>query len=232
MDPVSTVAPAPTTATPVPPGTGPGGPRPGAAPLPSLQAILDKRARGEPLTNREKGRLSWFNRQGVPPTQPAGPAAPAGGPPVAGVAPGQAEGDGLPVPPADASLVRGTVESVLGALDGIRRGLVSQSMARLGADPATVEKFAARAGVQPAAKAVMVETSPAVASSLGVNANNVPVAAFLSALAADLGGFALLIAEVRKLGDELRSLPPTTQGTVHKGQPIPAAGTNPHTVAT
>lgn len=102
---------------------------------------------------------------------------------------------------------------MVAAVDSIRQSLVGSAVEKLGADTATVNKFAARAAMQPPVKTVLVETSPDMLASLGIGGQYVPVVAFCSALAADLGGFALLLAELKRLKSELT--PPPAFETVN-----------------
>lgn len=94
-------------------------------------------------------------------------------------------------------------EAILSGIETARTHLISGAVARLGADAATVEGFAKRCAMNPGYRKVMVDTSPAAAEQLGINSQNLPIWAFLGALAMDSGQFALVYREVQTLAKTL-----------------------------
>lgn len=134
--------------------------------------------------------------------------------------------------------MRDTVAALVNACDGLRQNFVATAVEKLGAPSPTVSRFAARAGMQPATKTVLVDTSPAVAQALGLRSDYFPIGAFCAALTADLAGFGVLLKEIRALRRDLEPRPApvaprsdhATAGANAAGQPIPGAGENPYQV--
>lgn len=203
MGTLPTVADPAATSPAIPAGVGQPASQPANGTLPSVTDIIAKRAAGEPLSNAEKGRLSWYGRQSQPGAKPAGPKPAAGRPPVAGLPPPAQPIDALPAPPADPAAVRVVCEAILSGIETARTHLISGAVARLDADAATVEGFAKRCAMNPGYRKVMVDTSPAAAEQLGINSQNLPIWAFLGALAMDTGQFALVYREVQTLAKTL-----------------------------
>lgn len=187
----------------VPPGAGPAGSGATADALPSLADILAKRAAGEPLTAAEKGRLSWYGRRGGRAPQSSAAKPPARGPAVAGVPPDPAPDDLPPPDPADPQAVRVVCEAILAGIETGRTHLIATWAARIGADAATCEGFARRAAMNPSYRKVMVDVSPAVAQQLGIHSQNLPVWAFLGAMAMDSAQFLVLCRELQMLSRQL-----------------------------
>lgn len=93
------------------------------------------------------------------------------------------------------------------ALNGVRQNFVAHTLEKLNAPPPLINRFMARAGMAPATKTVVVDTAPAVARALGIRSDHFPLVAFGAALAADLGGFAVLLRELRALARDLTPRP-------------------------
>lgn len=106
------------------------------------------------------------------------------------------------------------------ALNGVRQNFVAHTLEKLNAPPPVISRFVARAGMAPATKTVVVDTSPAVVRALGLRSDHFPLVAFCSAIAADLGGFAVLLRELRQLARELAPRPAPTPPRVD-GAPVP-----------
>ena len=121
--------------------------------------ILAKHSAGEKLTPQECGKLgAWKrkanndpvgrgNRRIVPGAQPLGPTPAAGGSAVAGLAPDQGAGDGLPVPPADPLLVSRTVGVVLARMDQATQTWVKKSVAAVGGNEDLAREYCAQAAL-------------------------------------------------------------------------------------
>lgn len=183
--------------------------------------ILAKRSRGEPLTLAERGRLSWYGRQKPPKAGPAVSAPSTGAPAVAGSPPAEALGGSLVPPDVDPQLVRDPVAALVTACDGLRQNFVATVVEKLRATPPTVNRFASRAGMQPATKTVLVDTSPAVAKALGLRSDYFPIGAFCAALTADCVGFGVLLKEIRALKRELEPRPAPVAPRAESAVPAP-----------
>lgn len=107
------------------------------------------------------------------------------------------------------------------ALNGVRQNFVAHTLEKLNAPAPILSRFVARAGMAPATKTVVVDTSPAVARALGIRSDHFPVVAFGAAIAADLGGFAVLLRELRQLARELAPAPTRVDGAPAP-EPAPA----------
>lgn len=107
-------------------------------------------------------------------------------------------------------------EAILNGIEAARTHVVAAWAARIGADVPTVEGFSLRCAMNPGYRKVMVDTSPQVAEQLGVNSQNLPVWAFLGALALDFGQFGMVCRELTALGKRLAAVrsqakPPETK---------------------
>lgn len=121
-----------------------------------------------------------------------GVAAPGGSAPEAEAAP-------VVYTPADFDLVRGTVKAMLGKVNaaGQRHLLAAAKVA--GADAACLARFSTAEVVSAEDAAVLAETAPLVASGIGVDPKNVPMAAFFGTLAACGLNFYQAITELKEL---------------------------------
>lgn len=199
------------------------------SPDPDLARIIEKHARGEKLQPTEYGRLgAWKARvkgapMGRPTTKPApgpAPALVAPGP----VTPGQAQPTpgGLPGAPAiDPDLVRRTTESILKTCDGIARTWIANEARKAGADDTTARTFESAAALQSGPKDLMVQTSPEVLASLGVDSSNYPVAAFLTGLSIWSGSLLMAVGQLRSMQEQRKA----KEAKAAAPAPAPAAPT-------
>ena len=181
-----TMATPPATSQVVPAGAGPAAPQAAGNGLPSLAAILAKRASGQPLSNAEKGRLSWYGRQSGAPSKPAGPAPAPRRPALAGL-PSPAEPfDPLPAAPDDPELVKTCCGSALDLVAALEQTFVSWLAVRQGFSPKEADSFAAQCEAPPALRQGIIDLSPAAAAQAGFSVAQYPLYAFGAALLAFL----------------------------------------------
>ncbi len=191
---------------------------------PAIAELLRRKAGGEKLTSQEHGRIgAWKSRQIAATARSGVPAAPlalresgngAGAPagtPEADPALAEAEADLVVLPPADADLVRGTVKAVLGKVNAIGQRHLLAAARAAGADAASLDRFSRAEVVSADDQAVLSDTAPLVAASLGVNPRHVPVAAFFGTLAACGLNFYQAIAELKEIQAKQTKPAATTQ---------------------
>jgi hypothetical protein len=162
--------------------------------------ILEKHAAGQKLTPSEHARLAVHKARvagrpwGRPPKTVGGGACGGTGATVGGAAvgaspaPGAPPSDDLDIAPCDPALVRATTGAILKTLDGIAQRWIETEARRIGADKDTARELGSSVALDDGPRTLMVDTSPAVFESLGINATNFPVYAFCSGLVAWLGG--------------------------------------------
>lgn len=221
------------------PGPSPGPtPIPGLAPDPALAEILRKHAAGTRLTPQEYGRLgAWKARaSGLPIGRPKKSGAPPGSSAPApallprldpgAMAPGPAEIAGAPTPAVDPDLVRRTTAAILSTCDQAAKALIGNAARQAGADATTQKQFEEAAALQSGPRDLMVQTSPEVIASLGIDASNYPVAAFLSGLGIWAGSLGIAMAKLNTMAKE-RALArgqqeqKETKATKEAGAPAP-----------
>ena len=153
-------------------------------------ALLAKHSAGEKLTPTEYGKLGafkkWlknFGRKEGPGPGPAQPGpAPGHAPGVAPVAPAQASDGGLPPVPIDAGLVQRTTGAILTRLESIARRYVGNAAREAGATGEILARCDRAAALPKDDRALMVDLSPEVFTSLGIDPRHYPVAVFFGVL--------------------------------------------------
>lgn len=170
---------------------------------PVVADLLRRKAGGEKLSPQENGKLgAWKSRQGRAPASAAIPeqAPPsAGGVAPASGAPPEAEVGAVVYSPADADLVRGTVKAMLGKINAVGQRHLLAAAKAAGADAASLARFSSAEVVSAEDAQVLSETALLVASGIGVDPKNVPMAAFFGTLAACGLNFYQAIAELKEL---------------------------------
>jgi len=154
------------------------------APDAATAALLVKHAAykegaGPIPTASEFGKLgAWIKRKFTTKTD----APPAGHVPQENGGPAETTDADLDAGPIDAGFVQRTTSAVLSRLESIARQYVVSAAKKAGAEGATLARFDRAATIPRDDRALMVEVSPDVAASLGMNPRNYPVAVFLGCL--------------------------------------------------
>lgn len=188
-----------------------GSPAQGAGvPSPELAELLRRKASGEKLSPREYGKLGAHYRG----RKPAAVAPEMPGPSrsellaAAGAVDRPSSEVDLPCPPpVDPELVRRTTEAILQAVDGVACRWIEGQAIKSGADKQSAALITDQARLQDGQRAVMVETSPVLLDSLGVNSANYPIAAFCVGLVTWLLGIFGAIVGLRNLQKENHARP-------------------------
>lgn len=165
-----------------------------AADDPVIADLLQRQARGEKLSQSEYGKLGWWkstrakvasfltgrsNSDGQPVQSRPGPGHAAA---VASVASAQASGGGLaPVSPDD-GLVKRTSSALLKQADQINRNWIAREARKFSADKAALDNLDRKAALPADFKDLMVEVSPDVLASMGVDPKNYPMTVFFGAV--------------------------------------------------
>lgn len=173
-------------------------PAPGAAaaasltPDPIVADLMAKHSAGERLSQSQYGKLGAFKARlqallkgGKPGPDPgqAQPGPGAGQPaPVAPLAPAQAPDSGLAPVPVDAGLVQRTTNAILTRLESIARRSLTSAAREAGATGETLARFDRAASLPKDDRALIVELSPDVAASLGLDVRHWPLTVCLGAL--------------------------------------------------
>lgn len=187
------------------------GPAQGAGvPSQELAELLRRKASGEKLTPREYGKLGGYYRG----RKPAAVAPSMPGPSRAELLAASGAVDrpeaaiDLPAPPpVDPELVRRTTEAILKAVDGVACRWIESEALKAGADQKSADLITDQARLQDGQRAIMVETSPVLIDSLGVNSANYPIAAFFVGLVTWLLGVFGAIVGLRKIQKEQHARP-------------------------
>lgn len=189
------------------------------APDPQTAALLAKYSAGEKLSPSEYGKVgTWkqklqrlFSTKGGNGAQSA-PAAPLPGQPapVASLAAPEATDGGLAPVALDAALVRRTTAAVLARCDSIAVRYVGNAAREVGATGETLAALERAAALSKDDKALMVEISPDVAASLGLNPRHFPVAVFLGTFGAWATDLMLAVQQIKA------KKPPPSQGNGEK----------------
>jgi hypothetical protein len=170
--------------------------------------LLAKHAAGEKLTQPQYGKLgawksklgSLFGRKGNGSPGPAQPASSSGHPaPVAALAPAEASDSGLAAVPIDAALARRCTAIVLARCDSVAVRYVGTAAWKAGVEGEALERLVRGAALSKDDKALMVEISPDVFESLGINPRNFPVALFLGTLGVWATDLWLVVEEIKGL---------------------------------
>lgn len=175
---------------------------PAGIPSPELAQLIARKARGEKLTSSEYGKLGGYYRK-----RPTAALAPQGpGPSRVDLlrASGAVDRPEAPMdlpsaPPVDPQLVKDTTAAILSAVDGVTCRWFETEAKKLGADPESTALMVAEVKLQDAQRSIMVETSPVVIQSLGIDSSNYPLAAFFVGLITWLLGIFGGIAGLRKI---------------------------------
>jgi len=223
------------------PGKGPGSAAANAvAPDPLTADLLKKHAAGEKLTPADYGKLGAWKAKlkslvtgGGRPPVPATAAAsssPALPPPGTGpvVASNPAPDGSAGSAPVDPDLVRRTTAAILTTCEGIACSWIVTEARKAGADEITARQFERAAALQQGPRELMIQTSPEVLASMGVNAGNYPVTAFLTGMGVWAGSLMVAVNKLKAMQEERQRLAPAApESSSHKGQPIPPARDNP-----
>ena len=175
-----------------------------------VEDLLAKRARGDKLTPAEHGKLgAWSAKSGKklpgrPKVVPSDSMAnvPSAGPTM-GIAASEHEIARLEA--GDPSFIRDTTAAVLGAMESVGVGVLDSEARKAGADAATAKKISGRGYIPEASKRLMIESSPSVLASMGVNPAHYPAAAFAAGLATYLGAIGLAVKELRDMRREFEA---------------------------
>jgi hypothetical protein len=181
------------------------------SPDPVTAGLLAKHSAGEKLTPAEYGKLGafkaklskWFGA-GDAAAGPAGKPAPGNAAPVASLAPGEAPDDGLAPEGIDAGLVQRTTRSVLARLEAIARSKVNAAAREAHAPSEMVARLDRAASIPPDDRRLMIDLSPDVAASLGLNPRNYPVAVFCGCLGLWGADLALAVNELKQIAADRR----------------------------
>ena len=189
--------------------------------------LLKKHSAGEKLTASEYGKLGAFAK-GVKKFFGKGDAAP--GPsqpgaetrlasPVAAGAPAEASPDSVVDPAIDAGLVQRTTSTLLSRCESIAQSYVGKHARAAGAEGATLDRLTRAACFKKDDKALMVEISPDVAASLGVNPRHYPVAVFCGCLGLWATDLWLAVNELKQLRKPQDATPEKVSGAVRVYDP-------------
>jgi len=170
--------------------------------------LLAKHAAGEKLTQPQYGKLgawksklgSLFARKSNGDAGPAQPGPSAGhAAPLAPLASAEASDSGLAAVPIDAALARRCTAIVLARCDSVAVRYVGTAAVKAGITGETLVRLERGAALSKDDKALMVDISPDVFASLGLNPRNFPVALFLGTLGAWATDLWLVVEEIKAL---------------------------------
>lgn len=209
---------------------GAGGPAQGPAspagiPSPELASLIARKARGEKLTSQEYGKLGGYYRKRSSPA-PLAPSAPA---PSrlellrdAGAVDRPEAPAPLPAaPPVDPQLVKDTTAAILSAIDGVTCRWFAAEATKLGSDKESTSLLVEEVKLQDSQRAIMVETSPAVIQSLGIDSQNYPIAAFCVGLVTWILGIFGGVAGLRRLKTETQNERTAPRSQLHPDSETP-----------
>ncbi len=91
---------------------------------------------------------------------------------------------------------------MLKTLDGIAQRWIAGEGIKIGASPDNVKRLVEAAALPHGPRDLMVQTSPEVLASMGVDARNYPVAAFCTGLGTWAASLGLVVASLRSLGNQ------------------------------
>ena len=191
--------------------------------------LLAKHSAGEKLTQKEYGTLGAFSKKlkafvfgkGGAASGPAQPGnAPGHAPGVAAVAASQASDSGLPPEPLDAGLVQRTTGAVLTRLESIARRYVGTAAREAGATGEILARCDRAATLPKDDRALMVDLSPEVFASLGINPRHYPVAVFFGVLGLWSTDLWLVVQDLKAMKEKKPEVP-KPEPTI---MPIAAAG--------
>jgi hypothetical protein len=170
--------------------------------------LLAKHAAGEKLTQPQYGKLgawksklgSLFGRKSNGDPGPAQPGpSPGHASPLAPLASAEASDSGLAAVPIDAALARRCTAIVLARCDSVAVRYVGTAAVKAGITGETLVRLERGAALSKDDKALMVDISPDVFASLGINPRNFPVALFLGTLGAWATDLWLVVEEIKAL---------------------------------
>lgn len=196
-----------------PKGTVPAGP-PSVAQLVGADEVgelLARRSRGERLTPSENGKVgAWAAKTGT--KLPGRPPKPASAKPVdTGAVPSAAQTVGE-VPEVVSGAVRDTAQVLFEGLDDLKEAMTEARLSKLEfLSEDQKKKFAGMSRMSATGKKVLCDSSPAVLASMGVNLENVPVYAFCSVLATEMGRFGLMLRELNVMAKDAAKLKAETK---------------------
>lgn len=160
-------------------------------PDPVTAELLKRHSANEKLTPQEYGKLGSFAKRvkgffvgkdsaGNGSNQPGNEAGNTAR--LAPVSSQQTEGDRLVVPEADPGLVRRVTAAVLKSADKIARRWVEREARKAGADNSALARFDRAAALPEDNKELMIDVSPDVMASMGIDPKNYPATVFLGGL--------------------------------------------------
>lgn len=169
------------------------------APDPVTAEILRKHAAGEKLSASERGKLGAYRAKIS--TKPNGrpPKAPVANVDAQTAGQGSPPANGPGAPCVDPDLIRRTTQAILQTCDQIAQRYVSGEAGKAGADKAMQAEFARAAALPDGPRELMVQTSPEVCASVGLDSGNYPVAAFLTGLSIWSANLFLVVNRLEKL---------------------------------
>lgn len=199
--------------------------------------LLAKHSAGVKLTQPEYGKIGAFasnlKRWAFGPARTdgasTGPALPAPRPgnaaAVAALESPEASGGGLAAVPIDAGLVQRTTGAVLTRCESIARRYVGTAARDAGATGETLARFERAATLSKDDRSLMIELSPDVFTSLGINPRNFPVAVFF-------GTFGLWATDLWLAVQDLKAMkekrPESTSSVTTTATVLPMPGTPPN----
>lgn len=161
-----------------------------------------KQGEGPPPTQSEFGKLgAWIKKKFTAgDSKPADATGPATSPP-------EASSPGDDAEPIDAGLVQRTTSAVLARVESIARRYVGDAARKAGAQGETLARLERAAALPRDDRALMVELSPEVAASLGVNPRHYPVAVFVGCLGLWGTDLFLAVQELKQLQAQRSATP-------------------------
>lgn len=183
------------------------------SPDPLTASLLAKHSAGERLTPSEYGKLGAFaSRVKSIFTGKSGTPAPGAASAVGAAVPAETQANGFADPPPDADLVKRTTGAVLHSANGIAQRFIAREARKAGADDKTTNRFISAASLPAPTQELLIDTSPDLLATLGVNPRHYP-------LVVAVGALGLWGTNIWLCVDELRSM--------RKPEPAPAQSQTP-----
>jgi hypothetical protein len=175
---------------------------------PITAELLRRHSAGDKLTPQEFGKIGAFRskqRQAgvdLPTAKPSAAALPAGGSALAPAPSSPIGSDRLPDPRVAPELVRKTTGAILNRVENISKRFIASEARKAGADQNLAQKFVDAGSLDADSRGLIVDTSPEVFASLGINPESYPLTVFFGALSAWGANLAMCVMELKEIQSE------------------------------
>lgn len=184
------------------------------SPDPQTASLLERHSAGQKLTPQEYGKLGAFaskigslfrnktGKAGVAPGQAQPGLAAGNASDLAALSPGASQPDSLGNPPVNTDLVKRTTAAVLKSADGIAKRYIGREARKAGADDRSASRFESAASLPTASQELIVDCSPDLLQSLGVDPKNYPLTVCIGSLGLWATNIWLCVDELRAMQKE------------------------------